>query len=85
MSPMPSSDSELTLPASDEPLPDEASPQPAGALAAHSRFVQRVRRRYADELGWLPEGLPTASSHSSRACKPPAGRSAPRCVSRASW
>jgi glutamate-ammonia-ligase adenylyltransferase len=28
------------------------------AKAAHSRFVQRVRRRYADMLGRLPAGLP---------------------------
>jgi len=28
------------------------------AEAAHSRFVQRVRRRYADELHRLPPGLP---------------------------
>ena len=27
--------------------------------ATHSRFVQRVRRRYADELALLPPGLPT--------------------------
>ena len=26
--------------------------------AAHSRFVQRIRRRYADELTMLPPGLP---------------------------
>jgi glutamate-ammonia-ligase adenylyltransferase len=36
-------------------LPPETSP----ALAAHSRFVQRVRRRYAAELGLLPGGLPS--------------------------
>ncbi|MFN7546150.1 MAG: bifunctional [glutamate--ammonia ligase]-adenylyl-L-tyrosine phosphorylase/[glutamate--ammonia-ligase] adenylyltransferase [Pseudomonadota bacterium] len=30
----------------------------AVAAAAHSRFVRRVRRRYADELGLLPPGLP---------------------------
>ncbi|MDY0744612.1 bifunctional [glutamate--ammonia ligase]-adenylyl-L-tyrosine phosphorylase/[glutamate--ammonia-ligase] adenylyltransferase [Paucibacter sp. R3-3] len=29
------------------------------ADAAHSRFVQRIRRRYADELALLPAGLPT--------------------------
>ena len=29
-----------------------------GATAAHSRFVQRIRRRYADELLVLPPGLP---------------------------
>jgi len=40
-------------------LPAEtALPTPA-ALAAHSRFVQRVRRRYAAELALLPAGLPS--------------------------
>ena len=33
--------------------------QPA-ARAEHSRFVQRVRRRYAAERALLPEGLPDA-------------------------
>ena len=34
------------------------------ATADHSRFVQRIRRRYADELPLLPPGLPDArSSH----------------------
>src|SRR4051794_13953198 len=28
------------------------------AHASHSRFVQRIRRRYADELALLPPGLP---------------------------
>ncbi|MEJ7930361.1 bifunctional [glutamate--ammonia ligase]-adenylyl-L-tyrosine phosphorylase/[glutamate--ammonia-ligase] adenylyltransferase [Ramlibacter sp. AN1015] len=28
-------------------------------LSAHSRFVQRLRRRYAGELALLPEGMPT--------------------------
>ncbi len=28
-------------------------------LSAHSRFVQRLRRRYADELALLPAGAPT--------------------------
>ncbi|MEW6695153.1 MAG: bifunctional [glutamate--ammonia ligase]-adenylyl-L-tyrosine phosphorylase/[glutamate--ammonia-ligase] adenylyltransferase [Pseudomonadota bacterium] len=32
------------------------------ASAEHSRFVQRVRRRYADERALLPEGPPTAAS-----------------------
>ncbi len=31
------------------------------ASAAHSRFVQRVRRRYADELALLAAGLPAAA------------------------
>ena len=26
--------------------------------AEHSRFVQRIRRRYADELAWFPKGVP---------------------------
>src|ERR1700712_637323 len=39
--------------------PEPALPLTRGnALAAHSRFVQRVRRRYADMLGRLPAGLP---------------------------
>ncbi len=32
---------------------------PIAARADHSRFVQRIRRRYADELGELAPGLPT--------------------------
>ena len=35
------------------------SSAPAPALAEHSRFVQRIRRRYADELACLPPGAPT--------------------------
>ncbi|WP_369973919.1 bifunctional [glutamate--ammonia ligase]-adenylyl-L-tyrosine phosphorylase/[glutamate--ammonia-ligase] adenylyltransferase [Pelomonas sp. KK5] len=35
-------------------LPRERPP----AEAAHSRFVQRIRRRYAEELALLPPGLP---------------------------
>ncbi|MEI7463960.1 MAG: bifunctional [glutamate--ammonia ligase]-adenylyl-L-tyrosine phosphorylase/[glutamate--ammonia-ligase] adenylyltransferase [Burkholderiales bacterium] len=31
---------------------------PAAVCADHSRFVQRIRRRYANELGLLPPGLP---------------------------
>ena len=30
------------------------------ASADHSRFVQRIRRRYGDELALLPPGLPRA-------------------------
>ena len=40
------------------PAPD-AGAASGGALAAHSRFVQRVRRRHAAELDTLPPGLPT--------------------------
>ena len=37
----------------------DANPHPPEpAVAAHSRFVQRVRRRYATELALLPAGLP---------------------------
>ncbi len=36
-----------------------SQPLPRTALAEHSRFVQRVRRRYATELALLPDGLPT--------------------------
>jgi len=35
-----------------------SSPAALSATAAHSRFVQRVRRRYAVELPLLPPGLP---------------------------
>jgi glutamate-ammonia-ligase adenylyltransferase len=34
------------------------TPVTAVADAAHSRFVQRIRRRYADERGLLPLGVP---------------------------
>jgi glutamate-ammonia-ligase adenylyltransferase len=34
----------------------------AEAGAAHSRFVQRIRRRYAAELDWLAPGLPRRES-----------------------
>ncbi|HEX7385063.1 MAG TPA: glutamine-synthetase adenylyltransferase, partial [Burkholderiaceae bacterium] len=39
--------------------PPPAVDDAAAAPAAHSRFVQRVRRRHADELSWLAPGLPT--------------------------
>ena len=32
------------------------------ARADHSRFVQRIRRRYGNELGILDPGLPTRAS-----------------------
>ena len=48
------------------PTPDSAPgtlPVPAHeastARAGHSRFVQRVRRRYGTELAWLNAGLPS--------------------------
>jgi len=34
-------------------------PETPAALAAHSRFVQRVRRRYVAELNLLPAGMPS--------------------------
>jgi glutamate-ammonia-ligase adenylyltransferase len=39
--------------------PDIAAGAPGAARADHSRFVQRIRRRYAAELLLLPAGLPT--------------------------
>ena len=41
-----------------ETLPVPAD-KAATARAGHSRFVQRVRRRYAAELTWLEPGLPS--------------------------
>ena len=43
----------------------KVSPPGVEALAEHSRFVQRVRRRHAAELQWLPPGLPTAETIST--------------------
>ena len=36
--------------------------QDGAAQAAHSRFVQRVRRRYAAELPLLPAGVPSVET-----------------------
>jgi len=47
--------------AEDDQTPVTAEPEPSAgprARADHSRFVQRIRRRYADELALLPAGLP---------------------------
>ena len=38
------------------------TPDLSGALAEHSRVVQRIRRRYAAELALLPPGLPDAAA-----------------------
>jgi glutamate-ammonia-ligase adenylyltransferase len=38
--------------------PPDTSAAPLRAAADHSRFVQRIRRRYATELPLLPPGLP---------------------------
>ncbi|MDP3823927.1 MAG: bifunctional [glutamate--ammonia ligase]-adenylyl-L-tyrosine phosphorylase/[glutamate--ammonia-ligase] adenylyltransferase [Burkholderiales bacterium] len=40
-----------------QPVAASVAP-PAGAVAEHSRFVQRIRRRYATELALLPPGRP---------------------------
>ncbi|MBI3156420.1 MAG: bifunctional [glutamate--ammonia ligase]-adenylyl-L-tyrosine phosphorylase/[glutamate--ammonia-ligase] adenylyltransferase [Burkholderiales bacterium] len=46
-----------------EPLPDaSAACGAAAASAGHSRFVQRVRRRYGDALALLPAGPPDAEA-----------------------
>ena len=38
---------------------NSALPEARAAQASHSRFVQRIRRRYAADLSQLPEGLPS--------------------------
>jgi len=56
------------LNAPDSRLPDDAVLEPApattsgSARADHSRFVQRVRRRYGAELHRLPPGLPDVAT-----------------------
>lgn len=40
------------------PTPAVTTPQSALPLSSHSRFVQRLRRRYADALHLLPAGAP---------------------------
>ncbi len=46
-------------PASVTLTPAATAPRRPEARAEHSRFVQRIRRRYPDELALLPPGLPT--------------------------
>src|SRR5690242_16291009 len=46
----------VVLPGAGRP-PQVETPAPAGG-SAHSRFVQRIRRRYEHELALLPAGLP---------------------------
>ncbi len=47
----------------DVQAPGAAAPGRSGAAdALHSRFVQRIRRRYAAELAALPPGLPDAAA-----------------------
>ncbi|MEP6558636.1 MAG: bifunctional [glutamate--ammonia ligase]-adenylyl-L-tyrosine phosphorylase/[glutamate--ammonia-ligase] adenylyltransferase [Burkholderiales bacterium] len=36
-----------------------SAPPAAGTSVLHSRFIQRLHRRYAQELNWLPAGVPT--------------------------
>jgi glutamate-ammonia-ligase adenylyltransferase len=43
-------------------VPSTAAVATTPSLAEYSRFVQRVRRRYAAELPLLPEGLPDADA-----------------------
>jgi [glutamine synthetase] adenylyltransferase / [glutamine synthetase]-adenylyl-L-tyrosine phosphorylase len=55
-----------------------AAAMPEHAAAAHSRFVQRVRRRYGAELAQLAEGLPLAQQQQALvATLMQAGRSLP--------
>jgi glutamate-ammonia-ligase adenylyltransferase len=49
------------------------TPSSVDALASHSRFVQRVRRRYAAELPLLPEGLPSSAGISALVAQLQAG------------
>ncbi len=57
------------------------SPTVPEAVAEHSRFVQRVRRRHARELAWLPPGLPTAEVISALvACALDAGHPLPSAL-----
>jgi glutamate-ammonia-ligase adenylyltransferase len=43
-------------------MPPQTGPSAAPALAAHSRFVQRIRRRYTAEQPLLPPGAPGAAT-----------------------
>ncbi len=43
-------------------MPPQTGPSAAPAQAAHSRFVQRIRRRYAAEQPLLPPGAPDAAT-----------------------
>ncbi|HEX4509106.1 MAG TPA: glutamine-synthetase adenylyltransferase, partial [Burkholderiaceae bacterium] len=49
--------------AEQSPGAERPAPAPGGAVARadYSRYIQRVRRRYADELHRLPAGLPAAA------------------------
>ncbi|HJV72218.1 bifunctional [glutamate--ammonia ligase]-adenylyl-L-tyrosine phosphorylase/[glutamate--ammonia-ligase] adenylyltransferase [Ideonella sp.] len=55
--------------------------QRVGAAAEHSRFVQRVRRRYAAELPLLPPGVPGAAAiHALIAALETGGRPLPAAL-----
>ncbi len=43
-------------------MPTAEAPPVATALASYSRFVQRIRRRYAGERALLPPGVPDAAA-----------------------
>ncbi len=58
------------IPGLDLPKPDDATAPALRddillALASHSRFVQRIRRRYAGHLACLPEGIPDRARQSA--------------------
>lgn len=44
---------------------DRPPAEPASAPADHSRYVQRIRRRYAAELPLLPDGVPDVATISA--------------------
>ena len=51
-------DESSTARAGDRPHAEQSFIEPQAARAAHSRYVQRIRRRYAAELDLLPPGIP---------------------------
>jgi len=62
---------------------DIAAAAPSGAApasAAHSRFVQRIRRRYAAELPLLAAGFPTRAVIDALIDRLLTGRSPARCA-----
>jgi [glutamine synthetase] adenylyltransferase / [glutamine synthetase]-adenylyl-L-tyrosine phosphorylase len=54
--------SELHLPDTSGARPAATSAGSSAASAEHSRYVQRIRRRYAADLATLPPGLPDAAA-----------------------
>ncbi len=62
-------------------MPTAEAPPLVTALASHSRFVQRIRRRYAAELALLPPGVPDAAGITAlvqRLRQPATGGGTPR-------